>query len=164
VSAERTLAGPILGFVGGFVILVYGAVEAYAGETYGSSFLLDAGVAGIVLGLFVMVFAVLLAVYPEAHVVLGSFVIVFSIFSLVSVGGGNGVGFLLAVLGGTFGIVFGPEATPSTNYPARSSPVPFGANPTASVSDHPLRGCVACGKSSPATLTVCPYCGSKFGD
>jgi len=117
---NRLLAGPILGAVGGLVTLAYGAYEISLAEGAKSVASLggfpvgnvagavDAGVAGVVLGLITICAAVGLWVSPRKHAALGALIIVLSVLSLVSVGGGNGAGLILGVLGGTCGVVIGP--------------------------------------------------------
>jgi hypothetical protein len=181
VSENKQIAGPILGLVGGLVILIYGAVEVYLAEVVSSIANLNglpvldiggviiAGILGIVFGLVVMVFSAVIAFYPEYHGGLGALMILFSIFSLVSVGGGNGIGFLLAVLGGTCCIVFGPGEPPrSPSAPRRSSapsPVPeppLSPPPVADALGRTQKACANCGKVSNIAFTVCPSCGQKF--
>lgn len=181
MSEDKQIAGPILGLVGGLVILIYGAVEVYIAEVVSSiatlgglpvlniGGVLIAGTLGIVFGLFIMVFSVVIAMFPDYHGGLGALIILFSIFSLVSVGGGNGIGFLLAVLGGTCCIVFGPGGPPrSPSTPQRSSAPSPAPEPPASppmVADalgRTQHACAKCGKVSSIASPVCPSCGQKF--
>jgi len=180
VSENKQIAGPILAFVGGLVILIYGAVEVYIGEVASSIGNLNGlpvlniggviigGTLGIVFGLVIMASSVAVPSYPDSNLGLGVLIILFSIFSLVSVGGGSGVGFLLGVLGGTCCIVFGPEEpvrspptppTPSASPPAPKPPAP---SPTADPLGRTQHACPRCGKISLIAFTVCPFCGHRF--
>jgi predicted RNA-binding Zn-ribbon protein involved in translation (DUF1610 family) len=181
VSENKQIAGPILGVVGGLVILIYGAVEVYLAEVVSSIATLNglpvldiggaiiAGILGIVLGLFIMAFSVVAASSPDYHVGLGALIVLFAVFSLVSVGGGNSVGFLLAVLGGTCCIVFGPEEPPPSPPVLRASPAPSATaetavtpRPVADASGRTHHACPNCGAISLVAFTSCPSCGQKF--
>ncbi len=184
----RRAAGPVLGSVGGFVILAYGAYELYLGTAEANLFVPSAiapsigavvagGVAGVVLGSLVLLASVLLWWADDWHLLLGLLVVVFSVLSLVSLGGGEGVGLLLGVIGGTCGIVFGPEDEPygsrtdpgpSSPYePARDPPPEtFGAvGPRSRGASPPVppgpkyRGCAHCGAVAPGDAGFCPRCG-----
>jgi len=181
MSDNKEVVGPILGFVGGLTILIYGAFEVYLAEVASTISTLNglpvldvggvviAGILGIVFGLFIMVFSAVAGSYLEYGVGFGILVIVFSLLSLLSVGGGNGVGFLLGVLGGTFCIAFADEGYPSYE-PARATPseivptpvLPSSSPATAAAEGRLHRACLRCGKLSPITATVCPACGQKF--
>ncbi len=181
-------AGPILGGVGGFVILVYGAYELYLGTVAASVFapsglapglgeVVGGGVAGVVLGLLVLLLSALVWWAPDWHALLGFLVVLFSVLSLVSLGGGGGVGLLLGVIGGTCSIVFGPEDesyAPRTGpgssapyeAPRESPPVAFGAAGDLSRGASPqapsvarYRGCAQCGSVAPGDAGFCAQCG-----
>jgi hypothetical protein len=192
MSGEKLVFGAILGFVGGLVILVYGAYEVYLGMTMQSianlaglpvtdiAGVVYGGTAGIVLGILIMILSVALAEYSDHCLALGGLLIACSLLSLVSFGGGNGVGFLLGVVGGACGIAFGSEEwLPGPEHPlAPSLPAPpgsgLGSSATTSATgaeapSSPLasqvslyRGCANCGKICSTTLTVCPLCGEKL--
>jgi hypothetical protein len=173
MSDERLLAGPILGFVGGLLILIDGAIETFVGaqglslaSSAGFSLgpaetVLASGVAGIVLGLLIIVCSAALAVYSEYHGTLGVLIILFSVLSLVSLGGWIGPGLLLGVLGGTCGVVFGPEEVPIS--PSKRLPTP---EPPLTVPVDEFgrshRACVACGRVSPISVKICPGCGKEL--
>jgi len=191
MSDNKAAAGPILGFAGGLVILAYGAYELYLAETVQSlanlagfpvngSLLgfIYGGEAGIILGIFLIIASITLAAAPDYHFSLGVLIIALSLLSLVSLGGGDGFGLLLGVLGGTCAIVFGPEGPPAKEVRLRSEflprtqtnadvpgsePVPFvPPAPRLSVTARPHRGCPSCGKVIPAAFTTCPNCGAKI--
>jgi hypothetical protein len=121
VPEDKQIAGPILAAVGGLVIVIYAAAEIYIGTfvTSVSSLngfpvtdiggLLLAGWFGVFVGLAIVVLSVVVVGTPVEHGRVGALIIFFAFLSLVSVGGGNGIGFLLSVLGGTCSIVFGPD-------------------------------------------------------
>ncbi len=179
LEENKLAAGPILGFVGGFVIFVYGAYEIYVGATVESLASLNglpvgglwavvtAGFVGSVMGILVMGFSIGLLMAPDYHTVLGGLMILASVTSLVSVGGGAGVGLILGVLGGTCAIVFGPE-DPSYSEPrppVRDSAgnMPFSPQEPPKVDDPLLRACHSCEEEIPIEATVCPKCGFPTG-
>ena len=188
MADDRRAAGPILGSVGGFVILVYGAYELYlataaasvlapSGLAPGLLAVAAGGVAGVVLGSLVLLCSALVWWAPDWHALLGFLVILFSVLSLASLGGGEGVGLLLGVIGGTCSIVFGPEDEPyaprtgpgsSSPYevPRESPPEAFGAAGDLSRGASPqapsvatYRGCAQCGSVAPGDAGFCPQCG-----
>jgi len=181
VSDRKEIAGPILAFVGGLVILIYGVVEIYLAVVVATVTSLNglpvvdvggvlvAGVLGIVFGLLIMAFALATASYSEYSTGFGVLIILFSLCSLVSVGGGNGVGFLLAVLGGTSCIVFAPEdpiwALSSSRASAGTSADALPPAPPPSSADafgRTLRGCPRCGEINPIANDVCSGCGQSL--
>lgn len=97
-SQSRRLAGPILGFVGGFLILLYGLAEVYIGSApgppgalgglpiYSLGGVVEGGVAGGIIGLLVMIASIGLAYYPT-EVAIAYLIIILSVLSVVSVGG-----------------------------------------------------------------------------
>ncbi len=183
----RRVAGPVLGSVGGFVILVYGAYELYVGTVVANLFatsglttsagaVVAGGVAGIVLGLLVIICSALVWWATDWRVVLGLLVVIFSVLSLVSLGGGEGVGLLLGVIGGTCSLVFGPEDEPYAprTGPGPSSPdtppdsprqasgtvgVPSRGTLPSGPSVPRYRGCAQCGAVAPGDAGFCPQCG-----
>jgi hypothetical protein len=177
---EKLVLGPVLGFVGGFLILVYGVYEAYLGYTLSSisslaglpvsslGGVVTAGVAGGVLGILIMGLAVGLWISPESHAELGIFLVLLSVASLVSVGGGGGIGLLLGVLGGTCGIAFGPED--SEPYPPDATALgPAGsaassAAPSADWTARYFRACPSCHRVAPISDSSCHYCGAILSE
>lgn len=176
MSENKAIAGPILAFVGGLVILIYGAAEVYLAGLASSNINLNglpvfdvqglsiAGWLGVLFGFIIMGLAGALAANLEYHIGLGVVIIFFSILSLISVGGGDSVGFLLGVLGGTAGIVYGPEASPPYVPPVRATPptrsegLPQPSNPPSSA----RHLCVKCGNVCSDVFTICPTCGNPF--
>ena len=187
VESEPLLAGPILGVVGGLLILIYGAYEAWLGTVLRStaSFagfptgditaVIVGGVIGVFLGVVVILCSVGLALSPERHRLLGSLIILLALVSLVSVGGGGGIGLLLCVLGGTCGVVFGPSKLEPLETPAEILGTPAVAAPTAGPTSVPRgstapadefgrthKGCPGCSRILPLDTKKCPECGTSF--
>jgi len=190
MAEDRMVFGAILGFVGGFVILIFGAIETYVAATLPSvssisglagtveTILLFAGIAGIVFGLLIMILSALLSSYPEYNVSLGVLLIVLALLSFFIMGGGDGIGFLLVVVAGACGIAFGeagqpfpdlyfPERVPRPWESPESSPEVAGERPAPPPAPlgppvGPLKGCPECGKSCPADSPTCPNCGRAF--
>lgn len=162
-TENKLLAGPALGFLGGFTVLVFAAYEIYLGVNdpgigsvggipiFNGSFLVGSGVFGIVIGLLLMLFAVALAYFPQDHFGLGVVLLFLSVLSLVSFGGGDGFGFLLGVLGGTCGLVYGPDV--------RRAPRPA---TQVTASDRTHRACPQCGTRVPIDAAFCTTCGSRL--
>jgi len=145
VSVNKAALGPLLGFVGGFVILVYGAYELSIGDSLQSllnvtgfpvnssvSGLVDAGWLGVILGILILLAAIATAIAPTYHSSLGALMILFSMLSLLcvlslgSLGAGDSVGFLLGVLGGTCAVVVGAEGASLRSPPLPIDPAPSG--------------------------------------
>jgi hypothetical protein len=172
VSDEKALAGPILSLVGGLVILIVAIVEIYAGELTNIQELINFGFVGAVFGFFIVVVAICGFAYWESHVAIGVLVILLAFPTLVS---GVGVGFLLAVLGGTCSIVFGPEEVTLVPLPAAAAPV-YATGPLAPTAPPKVAepvpaadkdgrthlGCPSCGTINPIPATVCISCGAKL--
>jgi len=163
VTEDKLLAGPILAFVGGIVVLVYGVYEWYQGSTAQSlasvvgfpvgsaGGAVAGGIAGVVFGIIIAVSAAFAAIYPDYHASLGAWLLLLGLFSLVSLGGGNGVGFLLVVLGGTACMVYGPvDAERATAPSARRGEPP-----------KPAYGytCPACANLVSPDAWACERCG-----
>ena len=189
VSENKLAAGPVLGTVGGFVTFAVGVFEIYLGVQLptdisvngfaASTAFIAGGAFGVLLGLGMMIVAVILWLLPERHLGLGAALIVLSILSLVSLEGGLGLGFLLGVLGGTCGIVFGPgppvERDPNAGVYYRTPLSDEDALETRSVvreggavppfvdaQGRTHRACPGCGRVSPIAFTICPQCGRSF--
>ena len=188
-TEDKLSAGPILGAVGGFVVLAVGgfevceALQVGAGNSIrgvpGEGGLVAGGLLGVVIGLVMMLVAFLLWSRPDLHVGLGAARIVPSQISLLSLEGGLGLGVLLGVLGGTCGIVYGPGSAigedPRQASRARASfaagsgsasPDPVGGTPApgapVSVGGRTHQACVRCGQVSPIGHSFCPSCGAPF--
>lgn len=187
-TENKLAAGPILGAVGGFLVLVTGAFEIWLGlggsvTVNGfavSGAFVTGGALGVVAGMFMMLVAGLLWAYPESHVALGGALIVLSLISLLSLEGGFGFGFLLGVLGGTCGVVFGPgqpgaragyDAPEAGGWVAHEPVATFPSVPSRTGTPPPVmdangrthHACPQCGHVSPIAFTLCPQCGRPFG-
>jgi len=191
MADNKAAAGPILSFVGGVVILAYGAYELYVAETVqalsslagfpvnGSlDGFINGGTVGIVLGILLVIISIALAAAPDLHVALGVAIISLSLLSLVSLGGGEGFGMLLGVLGGTCAIVLEPEGITTVEdririefgsgtqakgpIPAQEPPPSPPLAPRTKIEGRTHQGCPNCGKIIPMAFTTCPNCGSKI--
>jgi len=67
------------------------------------------GLVGILTGLLVIVFGVLMYIRPQQHVIWGALVLVLSLVSILGFGGFF-LGLILGLIGGILGIVFKPSA------------------------------------------------------
>ncbi len=66
-------------------------------------------VAGVILGVAIMVAAVMLYQNQAQHELLGALIIVFSVLSAVSSMGGFGIGLVLGIIGGVLAVTWKPE-------------------------------------------------------
>ncbi|TLZ98129.1 MAG: hypothetical protein E6J94_05275 [Methanobacteriota archaeon] len=130
VTSEKPTAGLVLSLIGGIFILLVGILIAAVGGFMGSlpgvpgggaNMVTLLGVVGIVNGLLVMVFGILLYVKPQQHVVWGVLVIVFSVVSLFDTLGGFIIGLILGLIGGILGAVWKP---PAPMAPGMMQPMP----------------------------------------
>ena len=150
---DRDLAGPILAFVGGLLILVSGVVALWLGSqslALASSWGLPQaapgaatwiGVSGVVFGLAILLGSLWLGYHPDRHRTGGFAILVLAVLSVfLSPAGPLDLGFVLAVLGGTVGVAFGPRRPP------RATEVT----------------CVKCGRASSLSTRYCPDCGEKL--
>ncbi len=172
MSEDKQIAGPILSLVGGLVILVTGIVETYVGYVANVGFVTDVGLLGGLFGFIIIVLAICGFIYLESHRVVGVLVIVFALLSLVN---SDAAGFILAVLGGTCIIVFGPDdpSTESTDTTAeryytgidlRPTP-PSKAEEPPPIADKDGRthlACPSCGAINPIPATMCVSCGANL--
>lgn len=149
---EKPTAAMVLSLIGGIFILLWGALIAWVGLTfqaisfgYAGGGVALIGVVEALLGLFVIVFGVLMYVSPEHHLPYGVLVLVCSIVSLIGLGG-LFLGFILGLIGGILGIVH--KATPST--------------PTV-VYVQPSRICPKCGRAVSPDVKFCASCGNPLG-
>ncbi len=130
----------MLSLIGGLIILLVGALMYVAASML--SFLLGQaqsagatttglvgvsmtvgtmGIIGIVCGLLVMVFGILMFTMPKQHLIWGVLVLVLSLISILGWGGFI-LGMILGIVGGILGIVFKPS-------PPMVAPPPMQAPP-----------------------------------
>lgn len=114
----------MLSLIGGIIILLVGALIAFVGSLIGSfggmvpgssqagTAVETLGLLGIVNGLLVIVFGVMLYVRPQQHIIWGVLVLILSIVSWFTTLGGFFLGLILALIGGILGIVFKPSPPP----------------------------------------------------
>jgi len=167
VSDDKAMAGPILSLVGGVVIVIFGAAGTWGGQPAALA------ATGILCGLAIVLLAILGLLVPQSHVALGVLVLCFAVGSIVA---SVGFGFLLAVLGGTGSIVFGPDELLSPRLkallgrtaPAGSAPrrtwarTPPGPGTGASAGGRTHLACASCGAVNPIQATFCSACGAKL--
>ena len=121
---EKPTAAFILSLLGGIFILLVGAgfaalggvlgnmlsgVPGGGGQQAANTFVL-LGAIGVVEGLLVMIFGILLYVRPKQHVIWGVLVLVMSLISFFPTLGGFFIGLILGLIGGILGIVWKPPA------------------------------------------------------
>ena len=172
VSDNRHLAGPVLSVVAGVVIAIVGAIEISVGEELILGVATSVGALGVLAGLGITITGAFGFEYPESHTGLGVIVLLLAILSLTS---DIGVGFLLAVLGGTCLIVFGPEDWPShllstTTTTMYSGGVPENVTPPGRAETKPFVdkdgrthiACHFCRTVNPIQMTFCSTCGAQL--
>lgn len=99
----------MLALVAGVLVVLNGLLLLVAEVTLGLGVFgggLAFGLIGILLGLMIIYAAVRLNAQPNEHVSWGAVIIVFSMISLVVVGGGFILGFLLGLIGGILAIAW----------------------------------------------------------
>lgn len=67
------------------------------------------GIVGMVVGIIVIVFAILLYINPMQHELYGALIVIFSVISIINCMGGMGMGLLLGIVGGILAILWKPE-------------------------------------------------------
>lgn len=145
----------VLAIVGGVFIILAAVLEILIGEAdnaltigFGGGTYILSGLAGLVIGILVILFGILTYTQPQHHVVLGVLVLVLSILSLISFFGGFLIGFILGLIGGILAIVHNP-------FP----PQMFG-QPMPPVVQ---RICPRCGRVIDPSVRFCPHCGNPLG-
>src|SRR3989304_5926486 len=130
--ADKPTAAFVLSLIGGIFILLVGLVIAVLGSILGSliggvggtaDIITIYGIIGVVNGLLVMVFGILLYVKPQQHVAWGVLVLVLSIASWFTTAGGVFIGLILGLIGGILGIVWKPPP-PMAMPPMMQQPMP----------------------------------------
>ena len=132
------MIAPALTILGGFFVLVGGAVLALFGAILGFLFRFDASFffVGIAVGLVTIVVGVLMALVPRASKIWGALGIVLALVSIPTALAGFVVGFLLVLIGGILCFTWtrpppAPEfrVIPPNPAPPPSPPSPPGASP-----------------------------------
>lgn len=127
-----SLIGGLLIFLIGLVIYAFASLIAFAIGASGAGDVVPGligfsmtistmGIIGIVSGLLVMVFGVLMLVMPRQHVIWGVLVLVLSVVSILAFGGLI-LGMILGIVGGILGIIFKPPAPVMAPAPMPSPP------------------------------------------
>jgi hypothetical protein len=150
---KRPTVPMILALVGGAFIIALAVLEVVVGAqdaqlTYdytGGTYILS-GLVGIMVGILVLVFGVLVYLQPQHHLVYGVLIVVFAGVSLISFFGGFFVGFVLGLTGGVLAIVHTPYGQPSQ---FTSPPI--------------QRVCPRCGRVIDLHVRFCPHCGNPLG-
>lgn len=152
----------VLSLIGGIFVFLAGLVLAYI-----ASFLAFFGFGlggilyiGLVVGILMIVFSILLYVMPQAKTAWGALIIVLSIVSLPFALGGFIVGFILGLIGGIFAITYKPPMmAPMMGQPMMGQPMmgqPMMGQPTGA----PLPvACPACGGQINPQTRTCMSCG-----
>ena len=110
----RTVAAPptvayVLSLIAGVLVVLNGLLLLGVGATLGIAVFgggLAFGLIGVLLGIVIIYAAVRLNAQPTEHVSWGAVIIVFSVVSLVLVGGGFILGFILGLIGGILAIAW----------------------------------------------------------
>lgn len=147
MAENSPTAAFVLSLIGGVFVLLAGLIIAAIGAALtffigGIGALL--GVAAIVVGLLIIVFAIMLHSRPEQHVIWGALLIVFSIISLPVSLGGFVIGFLLTLIGGILAVVWHPPAAAPAQYAG------------------PMQVCLKCGTQRTSPAPFCAHCGASF--
>ncbi len=162
MSHHVPTTGFVLSLIGGIFVLLGGLALAYV-ETvlasFGFGFILGGlAIVGLLVGVLIIVFAILLYVKPELKVAWGALIIVLSIVSWPFALGGFFVGFLLALIGGILAIVYKPPmVAPMMGQPMMGQPMmgqPMMGQPMAA----PM-ACPACGGQVNPQTRTCMSCG-----
>lgn len=147
----------VLSLIGGIFVFLVGLVLAYVGSLLaGFGFGLFSGFfyVGLVIGILMIIFAVMLYVMPQAKTAWGAIIIVLSVASLPFTFGGFIVGFILGLIGGIFAITYKPPMmAPPMGQPMMGQPVM--GQPMAP----PPATCPACGGQINPQTRTCLSCG-----
>lgn len=169
----------VLSLIGGIFVLLGGVTQAFIGSLISSigtsSGAANAtgvgttvgilGIAGIILGIIMIVGGVMMYSNPSSHTMWGVIVLILSLVSFATSSfGGFVIGFLLGLIGGILGLVFKPSMAPGM-MPGQ----PMGSMPMGSMSSMGTAApmgqmgttCKNCGASIPAGASRCPSCGAS---
>jgi hypothetical protein len=97
-NKNRPVMGSVFSLVGGSLVLLIGISVAPMLLLPGSGLMW----AGLIIGLFMVMFSIISMVKPETHLFTGCSIVIFSILSFLGAAGGLVVGGLLGLIGGVF--------------------------------------------------------------
>ena len=113
--SEKPTAAFVLSLIGGIFVLLGGLALAVVGSILsglsggiGGMEVATVGIIGVVNGLLMIVFGVLLYQRPGQHAVYGALVLILSITSFFTAIGGFFIGLILGFIGGILAIVWKP--------------------------------------------------------
>ena len=166
---DKPTAAMVLSLIGGLFVIFGGAALAFVGSLIGSlnvtgtgaasSTALGLGVAGVVMGIIMVVGGFMMYSKPTSAKMWGVIVLILSIISWVTALGGFFIGFLLGLIGGILALTFKPTMAPGAMPPPMmSSSMPMGSAPMGSMG----MTCKNCGASIPAGASRCPSCGANL--
>ncbi len=101
------------------------------------------GIAGLVIGIIVIISAIMLNSKPKEHKTWGIIILIFSILSVIGGMGGFGLGLILGIIGGALAISWTPT---------KSKPV---------IPEEPTKYCAQCGLQITTDAKYCPNCGKE---
>lgn len=133
--SERPTAAFVLSLISGILVLLTGILMLVAADLISSlggghmpgmpyppeligSLITVIGVVGLIFGILILVGATMIYSGEPSKVRIGSIlVLIFSILSLLTVGGGFFIGFILGLIGGILGLIWKPPAKQETLTP-----------------------------------------------
>ena len=166
---DKPTAAMVLSLIGGLFVIFGGAALAFVGSLIGSlnvtgtgaasSTALGLGIAGVIMGIIMVVGGFMMYSKPTSAKMWGVIVLILSIISWVTALGGFLIGFLLGLIGSILALTFKPTMAPGAMPPPMmSSSMPMGSAPMGSMG----MTCKNCGASIPAGATRCPSCGANL--
>ena len=166
---DKPTAAMVLSLIGGLFVIFGGAALAFVGSLIGSlnvtgtgaasNTALGLGIAGVIMGIIMVVGGFMMYSKPTSAKMWGVIVLILSIISWVTALGGFFIGFLLGLIGSILALTFKPTMAPgAVPPPMMSSSMPMGSAPMGSMG----MTCKNCGASIPAGATRCPSCGASL--
>lgn len=166
---DKPTAAMVLSLIGGLFVIFGGIFLAFVGSLISSlnvtgtgaasSTALGLGIAGVIMGIIMVVGAFMMYSKPTSAKMWGVIVLILSIISWVTAVGGFFIGFLLGLIGAILALTFKPTMAPGAMPPPMmSSSMPMGSTPMGSMGTT----CKNCGASIPAGATRCPSCGANL--
>ncbi len=146
MSNHVPVAGGVLSIIGSVFVLLAGAALAVLGSFL--SFFIG-GLAGLfyiglLIGVLMLIFSILIFVMPSMKTAWGALVIVLAIASLPFALGGFIIGFILALIGGILTLVH--KSTPAMAAPMPGQPVAMACPACGGMVNPQTRTCTACGR------------------